>query len=78
MRLTLKDAIQALTIHAASGHRMKDFQREIGVVLAAARAFSCEECKGEGEIFVAVADSWVTCKKCDASRVLANGGCDYP
>lgn len=71
--LSLREAIELLTNHSCSTHRLVDFQREIRVVLAAARAFSCEQCGGTG--IVRVADTEVSCRNCSMSRVIASEGC---
>lgn len=60
----LSDAINVLQLHAQSTHRLRDWQEEIGLVLWAAKAFSCDECGGTGRVRVAVADAEVSCPKC--------------
>jgi len=72
----LNHGIELLTNHAHSTHRLADFRAEIGVVLAAARAFSCPVCEGTGRIYVAVADTELDCTKCKASRIIAKDGCE--
>jgi len=46
----LHDAISAVMLHAASGLRMRDFEAELRLLVSAARAFSCKECKGTGKV----------------------------
>ena len=76
MKTSLKHGIELLTNHAHSTHRLADFRAEIGVVLAAARAFSCPKCDGTGRVRVAVADTEIDCSKCKASRIIAKEGCE--
>ena len=75
MKTTLAEAIDSLYLHASSTHRLIDWRPEIGVVLAAARAFSCKECGGTGKVRVAVADAVVDCRDCKQYREIANNGC---
>lgn len=73
--VSLADGIKLLTDHACSTHRLADFRAEIGVVLAAAKAFSCPVCDGTGRIYVAAANTELDCTKCKASRTIAKEGC---
>jgi len=68
--LNLREAIDAVTLHAQSTHRLRDWQQEIGIILAAARAYSCKTCGGTGAVlkFSRVDD----CPDCKAARTMAN------
>jgi len=46
----LEDAISAVMLHASSGLRMNVFEEELRLLICAARAFSCDSCKGTGKV----------------------------
>lgn len=71
----LHEAIQALTLHAHSGLRLRDWSDELGVVLAAASAYSCEKCAGTGKVLRPIRRWAVSCDikqnliDCDACKM---------
>ena len=76
----LEDAITAVILHAASRHRMCDFQPELRLLVSAARALICEKCGGTGKVprpiirwAVSVGDSdddkTVPCDVCRSDRM---------
>lgn len=74
MKTELADAIESLSLHSHSTHKLRDWQPELSLVIAAAKAFSCKKCGGTGRIWVAVADTKVDCDKCKACRQLISDG----
>lgn len=71
--MTLQESIDALALHAASTHRLRDWEPELRLVLDAARAFSCKECRGTGRIHVAIADTTIDCRHCRDARLHLRG-----
>ena len=71
----LQDAIEALTLHADSRHHLRDWRQEIFTCVAAAKAATCLECDGRGEIMHAVSDTALECQACKLSRHMAEVGC---
>jgi len=66
--MKLEDAISAVMLHASSGMRMNVFEKELRLLVCAARAFSCDECGGTGRVRVAVADWEGQCDVCRSDR----------
>jgi len=48
--MKLEDAISTVMLHASSGLRMNVFEKELRLLICAARAFSCKECGGTGKV----------------------------
>lgn len=66
--MKLEDAISAVMLHASSGMRMNVFEKELRLLIHAARAFACNECGGTGRVRVAVADWEGQCDVCRSDR----------
>lgn len=66
--LTLKEAIESLALHAASTHRLRDWEPELRLVLDAARAFACTECGGLGVVHPNGTGTVHECESCKAAR----------
>jgi len=66
--MKLEDAISTVMLHASSGLRMNVFEKELRLLIHAARAFSCKECGGTGRVRVAVADWEGSCDVCKGDR----------
>ncbi len=74
MVITLADAIESLSLHSHSTHKLRDWQPELSLVIAAAKAFSCTKCRGTGKIWVAVADTKINCDRCLLDRQILSEG----
>lgn len=76
MKTNLADAIESLSLHSHSTHKLRDWQPELSLVIAAAKVFSCKKCRGTGWIWVAVADTKIDCDKCKMDRQILSEGVD--
>lgn len=76
MKTTLAEAIESLTLHSASTHKLRDWQPEIQLVVAAARCLTCKECGGRGKIHHANSDTNLSCRSCSFHREIVRNGLD--